>query len=159
MDLPEELLVLILEMTSPGLTELMGWSPVCTKIRRITISALSLWARQRTSTSMTPTMVDKIIYRSGTQGHDLFVKSSLVPSDTLSKHCHKWSDITLYTLTSYEFQPFQSLTPSSKFTSLRSLSVESSYWNPTNQVFNSDWRPTNLNRLNCYAKRLTARDA
>lgn len=89
MDLPEELLVLILEMTSPGLTELMGWSPVCTKIRRITISALSLWARQRISTSMTPTMVDKIICRSGTQGHDLLVKSSLVPSDTLSKHCHK----------------------------------------------------------------------
>lgn len=147
MDLPDELLAYIFEMTSPGLLVLKDWSLVCKKMRRITISTPRLWTYQRISLSMSPTTIEKIMRRSGTHGHDLLVKSPLVPNEALSKHCHRWSAITLDELTASEFQLFQSLAPSLKLTSLCSLSLTPP--NSNAYVFNSDWRPANLKRLSC----------
>lgn len=150
MDLPDELLVHIFEMTPPGLSVLTGLSLVCKRIRRITTSTQRLWARQRISTTMSPTTIDKIMSRSGKHGHDLLVKSPLVRNEALSKYCHRWSAVTFDELTASDFQLFQSLTPSSKLASLCSLSLEYSCSKPTYYVFSRDWRPTNLKHLECF---------
>lgn len=147
MDLPDELLGYIFEMTSPDLSFLKGLSLVCKKMRRVTVSTPRLWAHQRISSLMSPAMIDKIVSRSGTLDLHLEVKSPLVPIDAISTYCHRWSAITLVKLKASDFRLFQSLTPSSKLTSLCSLTLIDSN---SNYQFNDDWRPANLTHLDCY---------
>lgn len=147
MDLPDELLGYIFEMTSPDLSFLKGWSLVCKKMRRVTVSTPRLWAHQRISSLMSPAMIDKIVSRSGTLDLRLEVKSPLVPIDAISTYCHRWSAITLVKLKASDFRLFQSLTPSSKLTSLCSLTLIASN---SNYQFNDDWRLANLTHLDSY---------
>lgn len=152
MDLPDELLVCIFEMTEPSLSQLMGWSLVCKKTRRITISIPSLWARQGLSTLMPPTTIDLIVTRSGTHKHYLNVESPLVPNDSITKHCHRWS--RMYFDEKFkvsDLKLFQRIAPSSKLTSLHTLSLTASHPNirVLNYEFNDDWQPTNLKHLDC----------
>lgn len=158
MDLPDELLVCIFEMTEPSLSKLMGWSLVCRRVRLITISIPSLWERQIISTSMPSAVIDLLISRSRKHDHCLSVKSPLVPNDAISKHCHMWSSLFFDKLNASDLQLFQYIAPSSKLTSLHTISCSAAPYDPYDSYpnlkvvdyeFNNDWRPPNLKYLRC----------
>lgn len=149
-DLPDELLAIILEMTTQTLSDLMGLSLVCKKLRLITISIPSLWARHCIDTSMPEDAVDLIVSRSGTRALHLKVESPYVPNDALFSYCDRWEDIVLCGLSASELQLFQRLSPSADLTSLRSLRIlGSSGYVPYLYKFDNDWRPANLENLHC----------
>lgn len=148
-DLPDELLAIILEMTTQTLSDLMGLSLVCKKLRLITISIPSLWARHCIDTSMPEDAVDLIVSRSGTRALHLKVESPYVPNDVLSSYCDRWEDIVLCGLSVSELQLFQRLSPSADLTSLRSLRILGSSYSPYLSKFDNDWRPANLENLYC----------
>lgn len=148
-DLPDELLSIILELTTPTLSDLMGLSLVCKKLRLITISIPSLWARHYIDTSMPEDAVDLIVSRSGTRALHLKVESPYVPNDVLFSYCDRWEDIVLCGLSASELQLFQRLSPSADLTSLRSLHILGSSYAPYLSKFDNDWRPANLEILHC----------
>lgn len=92
-----------------------------------------------------------IVERSGTRKFAIDVRSPLESCNTYSKHGDRWSELSLVDFTTDEFYLFQKLTPSSKLTSLRTLSLRGYLPQEETDIykFNQDWLPPSLESLYC----------
>lgn len=150
-DIPDELIAYIFDILSPNLSELTELSLVCKRLRRIAISEPGLWARQYIRPYTPHHILDMIVERSGTRKFAIDVRSPLESCNTYSKHGDRWSELSLVDFTTDEFYLFQKLTPSSKLTSLRTLSLRGYLPQEETDIykFNQDWLPPSLESLYC----------
>lgn len=92
-----------------------------------------------------------IVKRSGTRKLSVEVASPFKSTNIFSKHGDRWSELGLTNFTTDEFHLFQKLTPSSKLTSLRTLSLNGPLPQKDTHIyeFDSDWIPPFLETLSC----------
>lgn len=92
-----------------------------------------------------------IIERSGALKLSVEIASPFESTNIFSEHGDRWSELRLIDFTTDEFHLFQKLTPSSKLTSLRTLSLYGPLIQEDTDIyeFDSDWLPPFLETLSC----------
>lgn len=115
-DIPDEVLLSILQLACTDCRSVVDVSRVCKRFRRITLSSSRLWAGCPLTTHMPPHIIDMVASRSGSNGLAIELEIGRQPIDVLTKlleYSARWSAV--------EFARIQGLSRNRNFGALVSL--------------------------------------
>lgn len=125
-DLPDELIVLIFDLSEPNLRDLRHLLLISKKCRQIALSSPCLWARQTMSPKLSPYAIDAIARRSRGLGLQASFISFPGPNQTMLRDCERWSDLALRRFTEFDLMRFQASVPCTRLAGIEKMSITGS---------------------------------
>lgn len=146
-DLPDELIVLIFDLSEPNLRDLRHLLLISKKCRQIALSSPCLWARQTMSPKLSPYAIDAIARRSRGLGLQASFISFPGPNQTMLRDCERWSDLALRRFTEFDLMRFKASVPCTRLAGIEKMSITGS--NDSLMLLDSSWSLPFLKTLKC----------
>lgn len=122
-DLPNEIILSIIELSEPGIDDLRHLLLVSERFRQLVLSSPCLWARQALDPSLSPYTIDVIARRSGVLGLQAYFKWIPDAGHAIFRYCDRWTSLLLYRLSEDDVTRFQSYVPCTKLACLEKIAM------------------------------------